>query len=94
MVLDPVLIKLFIAWIVITVIWIILLVYRARVSQKEDDQIFLGRGEEALQHEQESITRKMKRISPYLKITGLLSLVLLLVVIGMWIYVGLKTVNM
>lgn len=91
---NPVLIKLFIVWIVVTVLWIALLFYRAGLSRKEDDQLFLGRGEDALQHEQQAIVRKQKRISPYLTATGILSLILLLVVIGMWIYVGLKTVSM
>jgi hypothetical protein len=91
---SPLLVKLFIAWIIITVIWLILFIYRGMIGRKEEDQVFLTSGEERLAHEQEQIAVKLKRLSPYLKIAGILSLLLLLAVAGLWIYEGLKTVNM
>ncbi len=87
------LIPILIAWIVITVIWLLLFIYRGLVSRKEEDQVFLDKGEERLVREQQSIAKKLDAVSPLLKISGILSLVLLLVLIALWIYQGLHTVN-
>lgn len=91
---SPLLTKLFMIWIAITLVWVTLLMYRGMLGRKEEDQVFLTSGEERLSHEQEMITHKLNKISPYLKWLGVLSLVLLLVVGALWIYQGLRTVNM
>lgn len=89
--LNSVLIKLFVAWVLITLVWLALLIYRSVVGRKEEDQVFLTSGEERLMHEQEQIALKLKHITPFLTWTGIFSLVLLLVVGALWIYQGLKT---
>jgi len=86
--------RLFMVWIAITLVWVTLLMYRGMLGRKEEDQVFLTHGEERLSHEQEMISHKLNKISPYLKWLGVLSLALLLVVGALWIYQGLRTVNM
>lgn len=89
--LSSVLIKLSVVWGVITGMWIVLVIYRGMIGRKEEDQVFLTSGEERLMHEQEEIARKLKRLSPYVTWIGILSLVLLLVVGGLWLYYGFIT---
>jgi hypothetical protein len=90
---NTLLVPLFSGWAVITVVWVMLLLYRGLLARKEEDQIFLHRGEEALLREQQHIAHQMDAIAPYVKWIGIVSAVLLLVVAALWIHLGLTTVN-
>ena len=90
---ESLLVPIFSGWAVITVVWIMLLIYRALLARKEEDQVFLHRGEEALLREQQHIAHQMDVIAPYVKWIGVVSIVLLVVVAALWIYQGLTTVN-
>jgi hypothetical protein len=83
---TPLLIGLFVAWAVVTAIWIVLMIYRGVVGMREEDQVFLHKGEESLVREQKKVVSTLKHLSPYLLCSGVLSIVLLLVLIGLWIY--------
>ena len=73
-------------WAVATVILIGLLIYRALLSMKEDDQLFLSAGEQHLEQEQQILVGKLQSIGRYSMILGILSVVLLLVIAGLWMY--------
>jgi hypothetical protein len=77
---------LMVIWITATVILVGLLIYRALLSNKEDDQIFLGVGEQHMAQEQAALVGKMQMIGRYSLIMGILSVVLLLVMAGLWTY--------
>jgi hypothetical protein len=77
---------LMVIWITATVILVGLLIYRSLLSMKEDDQIFLGAGEQALEQKQLALVGKVQMIGRYSLIMGIVSAVLLLVMAGLWTY--------
>jgi len=83
---TPLLIGLFVAWAVVTAIWVVLMIYRGVVGMREEDQVFLHKGEESLVREQKEVVSTLRHLSPYLLWSGVLSIVLLLVMVGHWIY--------
>ncbi len=80
------LIGLAILWGVITAVLIILLIYRSTLTMQEDDQLYLSESESHMQKEQSEILTKVNKINPLVRWLGASSVVLLLVVAGMWTY--------
>ena len=76
---------LLIAWGVITGILIILLIYRSTLSRHEDDQLFLDDSSTNLRIEQEQLQIKMKKLTPFVRILGGLSGLLIVVVGALWV---------
>jgi hypothetical protein len=82
---------LLIAWAAITVVLIILLIYRSTLSMHEDDQLFLDESSSSLRAEQEQLQVRMKKITPFVRILGALSGLLIVVVGAMWVIQRLNT---
>ena len=76
-------------WAGLTVVLVVLLIYRALLGLHEEDQIFLDRAEAALEQEQVEVLRKIRRIDPIVKGLAIASGSLLVILIGVWIYRGL-----
>ncbi len=76
---------LLIAWAAITVVLIILLIYRSTLSMHEDDQLFLDESSSNLRAEQEELQVRMKKITPFVRILGALSGLLIVAVGAMWV---------
>lgn len=75
---------------VIAVVLAVLLIYRATLSSKEDDQIFIDASEHHHVEEQRELIAKMTRLRmPIIALTALLA-ALLLSGVGVWLYQGLK----
>ena len=77
---------LLIAWAGLTTILILLLIYRSTLSLHEDDQIFLSDSDAHLQKEQEEINLKMNRITPFVRLLGAASTLLILFIGGLALY--------
>jgi hypothetical protein len=77
---------LFTVWAVATVILIALLIYRAVLGQHEDDQLYLSAGEQHMAKEQQVLVSKLQAIGKYSMILGTFSVLLLLVIAGLWTY--------
>jgi hypothetical protein len=77
---------LLIVWAGLTVVLIILLIYRSTLSMHEDDQLFLNNSEAHMAKEQEELIGRMNRITPWLRLCGAGSAVLLVVIAGMMLY--------
>jgi len=75
-----------ILWGVVTAILAVLLIYRSLISMREDDQLFLDAAQSNLQQEQVEVRARLDRITPYTKILGASSGVLLAAMAGLWVY--------
>jgi len=64
----------------------ILVIYRSTLENHEDDQLFLSAGESHMAKEQEELQQKMNKIEPMVRWLGAASAVLLLAIVGMWLY--------
>lgn len=82
------LLMLLIAWAVLTVVLILLLIYRSTLTMHEDDQLFLSEGESQMQVDQEENLRKINRLTPFVRALGGASAVLIVVIAGIWLYTG------
>ncbi len=77
---------LLIVWAGLTLILILLLIYRGTLSMHEDDQIFLDDANAHLAKEQEELARKMDRLQPWVRVCGAASALLIIVIAGMELY--------
>jgi len=77
---------LLIVWAGLTLILILLLIYRGTLSMHEDDQIFLDDANAHLAREQEELARKMDRLQPWVRVCGAGSALLIVVIAGMELY--------
>ncbi|MGB8885892.1 MAG: hypothetical protein WCC87_04170 [Candidatus Korobacteraceae bacterium] len=77
---------LLIVWGVLTVVLILLLIYRSTLTMHEDDQLFLDDSSKNLREEQEALQVRMKRVAPWVRILGAISVVLILVIAGMAVW--------
>jgi uncharacterized membrane protein YjfL (UPF0719 family) len=80
---------LFVAWGILTIVLVILLIYRSTLTMHEDDSIFLNDTESQMQKDQVEVLAKMRKIGPFVKILGALSGAMILVMAGLFIYQGL-----
>jgi hypothetical protein len=80
------LMTLFIIWAVITAVLIILLIYRSTLSMHEDDQLFLDEASSSMRVEQEQLQARMQKLSLPVKLCGVASGVLILVIAGLAIW--------
>ena len=76
-------------WGGLTVLLIGLLIYRALIGIHEEDQIFLGRAEAAMEQEQVNVLRRINRIDPIIRWLAIASGCLILILAGVWVYRGL-----
>lgn len=77
---------LLIAWGVFTLILVILLIYRGTLTMHEDDQLFLDVAEDHMQKEQTELIGRMNRITPWVRVCGAGSALLIAAIAGMALY--------
>jgi hypothetical protein len=80
---------LLIAWAAVTSIMVVLLIYRSTLGAHEEEQLFLGEKGNLLEREQQEVIKKERRLTPFLYALGTASVVLLLSVVGVWLWRGL-----
>jgi hypothetical protein len=77
---------LLIVWAGLTVVLILLLIYRSTLAMHEDDQLFLDSAEAHMAKEQQELTVKMDRLTPWLRICGAGSALLFFLIAGIMLY--------
>ena len=77
---------LLILWAGLTLILVVLLIYRSTLSMHEDDQLFLDSSEAHMAREQEELIGKMNRLTPWVRVCGAGSAVLTVVIAGILLY--------
>jgi hypothetical protein len=80
---------LLILWGAVTAFLVYLFIRRSVLVMKEEDQLFLDKAEDHIRKEQEQIVARITKLDKQVMWTGILSGVLLLVVAGVWVYIGL-----
>jgi hypothetical protein len=75
-------------WGAVTAVLVALLAYRGTLEIREDDQIFLDRAGDSMANEQREIVARIDKLSKPIKIFMILSIVLLLVAFGVFLYEG------
>jgi len=80
-------------WAVITIAFFVLLIYRRGLVKQESDWIPLtdDAKEDSAIESQTIIEMKTKKLTVPIRALGTLSLVLLLVIVGFWVYLSLVT---
>lgn len=84
------LMMLLIAWGAITVVLVVLLIYRSTLTMHEDDQLFLDDSSIHMQEEQIALQRRMSRLEPFVRLLGVASGLLIVVIAGVWIWQGIN----
>jgi hypothetical protein len=76
-------------WGILTLLWVVLLGYRAVLVSREEDQMFLVKGEAGQAADQRVLVSKLVRLSKPIWILGILSVAMILVIICMWLWQGM-----
>ena len=90
---SPSLTWLLASWGGLTVILIVLLIYRSTLTMHEDDQLFLDDSEAHMAKDQSELMAKVNKVTPIVKILGAVSGLMFLVIAGLFIYQGLTQVQ-
>ena len=88
---NPPVLYLLIVWGIATIVFIALMIWRSLLSSHEDDQIFLNPAEAGMERDQRELVSRINLLGRPLMTSGITSGVLLLVMVGMLVYHGLKT---
>jgi hypothetical protein len=82
---------LFVAWCVVTAVLMVFALYRWGLSVREDDQLFLGAGEEHIAAEQQAMFKRISKTTALLVTLSVLSGLLLIASVGLWLYQGFRS---
>lgn len=80
-----------IIWAVITVVLIGLVIWRSLLASHEDDQIFLDAAQSHMAKDQQELIARISSLSKPITTSAIASGGLLLVIVGMWLWQGLKS---
>jgi hypothetical protein len=80
-----------IIWGVITTVFVGLLIWRSLLASHEDDQIFLDAAQAHMAREQQELVARIRSLSRPITTSGIAAGGLLLLIVGMWLYEGLKS---
>ena len=73
-----------ITWASVTVVLVGLLIYRALIGLREEDQLFLASGEEHVEREQQVLQARISSVNKFAVWLGVLSGLLLIGIATMW----------
>lgn len=80
-----------IVWLAVTLVFILLWIYRTIIGLREDEVLYIDPGEESKLKEQKEIGDKIERLRPYLVGSLVASIVVGLATFGVWVYQQLTT---
>ena len=74
-----------ITWASVTVVLVGLLIYRALIGMREEDQLFLASGGEQIAREQQVLQARISSVNKFAVWLGILSALLLIGMATMWV---------
>jgi len=74
-----------VSWASVTVVLVALLIYRALIGMREEDQLFLASGEEHLARDQKILQTRISHVNKFAVWLGVLSGLLLIGLATMWV---------
>jgi hypothetical protein len=74
-----------VSWASVTVILVALLIYRALIGMREEDQLFLASGEEHMARNQQVLQTRISHVNKFAVWLGILSGLLLICMATMWV---------
>jgi len=74
-----------VSWASVTVVLVGLLIYRALIGMREEDQLFLASGEEHLARDQKVLQNRISYVNKFAVWLGVLSGLLLIGLATMWV---------
>ena len=74
-----------VSWASVTVVLVGLLIYRALIGMREEDQLFLASGEEHMAQQQQILQARISHVNKYAVWLGALSALLLIGVATVWV---------
>jgi hypothetical protein len=74
-----------VSWASVTVVLVGLLIYRALIGMREEDQLFLASGEEHQAHEQQVLQARIASVNKFAVWLGIISALLLIGVATLWV---------
>jgi hypothetical protein len=77
-----------VSWVVITAALTVLVIYRATLSSREDDEIFIEASQQHYYREQQAIIARISRLTRPIIALAALSGALLLASASVWLYRG------
>jgi hypothetical protein len=86
---GSILTSMLVVWGVITATFVALMAYRTLVAMREEDQLFIDPAESKMEEEQRHVVERLNRITPFAKLFGWASGLLLLSIAAVWVYRGL-----
>ena len=73
-------------WGAVTLMLIVLMIYRSTLVLHEDDQLFLNESDVQMEREQVELQKRMNKLQPFVRLLGAASGMLLIVMAGIWIW--------
>lgn len=80
-------------WAIVAVCYVVIMVFRSIVGQKEDDSLFLSAGEARMEAQQHNVVKRMTKLDSYSHWIGAVALTFTVILAGMWIYSVLKNLH-
>lgn len=77
------------SWASVTVVLVGLLIYRALIGMREEDQLFLASGEEHMARDQQVLQARISHVNKFAVWLGILSGLLLIAMASVWVYANL-----
>lgn len=73
-------------WGAVTLMLIVLMIYRSTLVLHEDDQLFLSDSDVQIEKEQAELQKRMNKIQPFVRLLGAASGMLLIVMAGILVW--------
>lgn len=73
-------------WGAVTLMLVVLMIYRSTLVLHEDDQLFLSDSDAQIEKEQVELQKRMDKIKPFVRLLGATSGMLLIVMAGLLIW--------